>query len=436
MPNRKKRALRRQGGAGVILPVLIVILSMAAAALAIVLVYSNPLAPERDKELPYDYSNLNFEESENATTVPLVLGPAVTPASEEYSSDGETESEDVSSVSGIISNGSEWKRENTDLKLTNRLIPTPLPGDYYLPIFDKALRTPDDPPMIAITIDDCDNADVMKEIVNISKFYGAKLTLFPSGDALMDKNRGFKKYVSSLNYELENCTFDKSRRDYTLSSGEMALQIWRQSIATSYAVTKDYQQHFYRPRTKQSAYDQRTHFFIRKLDILGVATYTHSYMDHSIDSLVASLENGNIYQFDMSERSMAMFETFVEEASRKGYKLVTMNELFGLDSNEIGKKLTINQQTLPEMDDYIPTYYDLKLNYRTNAVYSLQTRLINLGYLLPPDGEVDVRADGIYGSDTSIAVSKFQAKVGIVATGNADVETQQRLFAEDAPVAD
>ena len=437
MPNRKKRARRRQGGAGVILPVLIVIVALAAAALAIVLVYSNPLAPERENNLPYDYGDLNFEESGGATAIPLVLGPSATPAPEQESasSDG-VESEEGSASDAIISNGSEWRRENTDLKMTNRLIPTPMPGDYYLPIFDKALRTPDDTPMIAITIDGCDKVEVMQQILTSAAFYGAELTLFPSGDALMSEERGFRTYVSSFNCELENCTFDKSRRDYTLSSGELALQIWRQSIATSYSVSRDYQQHFYRPSTKQSAYDQRTHYFIRKLDFLGVATYTHSYRDHNIDSLVASLENGNIYQFDMTDRSMSMIDKFMEEASRKGYKLVTLNELFGLDANEIGSSLTISQQTLPEIADYAPTYYDLKLNYRTNAIYSLQTRLINLGYLQPANDEVDVRADGIYGSDTSIAVSKFQAKVGIVATGNADVETQQRLFAEDAPAAE
>ena len=45
-----------------------------------------------------------------------------------------------------------------------------------------------------------------------------------------------------------------------------------------------------------------------------------------------------------------------------------------------------------------------------------------------------IAADGIYGPSTSIAVSAFQAKVGLPATGNADVATQERLFASDAPL--
>ena len=131
----------------------------------------------------------------------------------------------------------------------------------------------------------------------------------------------------------------------------------------------------------------------------------------------------------MSEKSIGMFEAFVQEASRKGYKLVTMNELFGLNQDVVGDRLTIDQQTLPSMDDYVSTYYDLKLNYRANAVYSLQARLAELGYLT---GDA-AKPDGLYGPNTSIAVSAFQAKIGEAATGNATVATQERLFALNAP---
>ena len=143
------------------------------------------------------------------------------------------------------------------------------------------------------------------------------------------------------------------------------------------------------------------------------------------------------YQFDMTQKSLKVFEGFIAEASRKGYRLVTINELFGMEANQMDGSLTIDTQELPTMDDYQASYYDLKLGYRTNSVIALQKRLIELGYLRTFKNEagerVNATADGMYGSSTSVAVSEFQAKVGIPATGNADVETQQRLFAEDAP---
>ena len=431
MPNPKKRARRREGGAGVVLPVLIIIVAMTAVALVIVLMNSDPFAPQRDDSLPYDYNDLNFAESGDATAAPLVLGLKDTPEPTDNLS-GYTPAPTASPVP--TENSGDYSVQQTAPSTGNRLIPTPMPGDYFLPVFDHALRTPDDRPMIAITIDGCNDPDVMTQILKLADTYDAQLTLFPTGDALMKMPSGFRTCVNTLHYELENCTYDSDKKDYSLSSGELALQIWKQNIAASHAMSRDYQQHFYRPKTMESVYDQRTHFYIRKLGFLGIAGYTHSYRDHNIDSLVASLENGNIYQFDMSEKSMELLETFIGEASRKGYKLVTMNELFGLDTNAVSSNLTIKTQTLPELNDYVPTYYDLKLNYRTNSVYTLQARLMDLGYLTAQPGET-VRADGIYGAGTSIAVSAFQARVGIVATGNADVETQEKLFAADAPMA-
>ena len=399
---------------------------MAAAALAFMLIYSNPFAQESGNALPYDYNHLNFAEKGDATAVPLVLGATATPEP----------AEDVPNETPVPAATPDPDEEGAADVTINRLVPTVKPGDYFLPVFDRALRTPNDQSMIAITIDGCDNPEVMSRILYVADIYNAKLTLFPSGDALMKMGPGFQTCVYTLHYELENCAFDSERKDYSLSSGELALQLWRQSIAASYALQRDYQQHFYRPRNIQSVYDQRTHFFIRKLGFLGIASYSHSYMGHDLESLTKTLANGKIYQFDMTEESMALLEGFMKEANEKGYKMVTMNELFGLDANGIGSSLTIDKQELPEMNDYTPTYYDLKLNYRTNAVYSLQSRLISLGYLKAPTEDLEIRADGIYGADTSIAVSAFQARVGLVATGNADVETQQKLFSEDAPPAD
>lgn len=427
MPSREKRARRREQRFPV-LPLLICVTALVAVVLLIVLLRSDPLKAQKSQQLPFEYTGaLEFNQRGDATPQPLVLGssPSATPAPT-----AQTEQTPSPTPAAEASAGAEAQAVEAE---ENRLVPTPVPGDYFLPVFDKALRTPDDEMMIAITVDDCNDAQVMTQILAIAQRYNAQLTLFPTGEALMTEGmtQGFATCVRDLGYELENHSY-AHKAEYKLSSAELALQLWRQSVAASYVVGADYQQHFYRPYNIHSVGDQRTHFFIRKLGYLGIAGYTYSYKGYDLTSLVKTLESGNVYQFDMSEESMALFEGFISEASRKGYKLVTMNRLFGLEENEISTQLTLDQQTLPTMDDYLPTYYNLKLNDRTNAVFSLQTRLIELGYLT---GE-EIAADGIYGADTSIAVSAFQAKVGIIATGNADVATQEKLFAEDAPAAD
>lgn len=426
MPSREKRARRRQRGSG-ILPALIVILVLVAASLTVVLINSNPLNNPDENRLPFVYpENPNFVEQKNATAAPLVLGVKATVQPQQY-------------VPGPTSTPQPTDEPVVDVAVgeeKNRFIPEPAEGDYFLPVFDRALRTPDDEAMIAVTVDDCDDAKAMSYILEVARRYNAKLTLFPTGEALMTPGMtdGFKTCVRSYKYQLENHSYSH-KAEYKLSSNELAIQIWKQSIAASYAVDRDYEQHFYRPYNKNSAYDQRTHYYIGKLGYLGIASYTHSYSEFStIDQIVDSLENGKIYQFDMTEDSLALFERFVAESSRKGYKLVTMNELFDVNQDVVGDTLTLDQQTLVTMEDYIPTYYDLKLNYRTNAVFALQARLKALGYLKGENGE-EAKSDGIYGPSTSIAVSAFQAKVGIPATGNASALTQEKLFELGAPNA-
>lgn len=426
MPSRKKRAMRRQQGSSA-LPALIAVLALVAAALVILLMQSDPLAtPEPAVTLQADKQN--FVDQKNATTPPLVLGAdkeqlSVTPTPAPSAAPAETDE------AAVVAEDATATQEQSS---ANRLIPQPEKGSYFLPVFDKALRTLDDEAMIAITVDDCSDVAVMEQIVQVARKYDMQLTLFPTGAALMNEEltEGFRTCARKLNYQLENHTYDH-KGEYRLSDSELALQIWKQGIATSYAVGRDYQQHFFRPVYNGSVYDQRTHFFIRKLGFQGVAGYTYSYRDLKLDDLAATLENGNVYQFDMSEKSMSLFEPFVAMASSKGYRLVTMNELFGIEENTIANELTIDVQTLPTMEDYTAELYDLKLNYRTNAVYTLQSRLAELGYLTGDEA----KADGYYGSNTSIAVSAFQAKIGVAATGNADVTTQERLYALNAPLA-
>ena len=422
MPSREKRAMRRRRGYGV-LSALIVILMLVAAALVVILV-NGGAEIDAPGGLAIQPDATDFVEAGSATPAPLVLGADLQTAAARKPQPSAEPAETGEPVA---------EPEPTAAQSSgNRLIPAPPEGDYFLPIFDRALRTPDDEMMIAVTVDDCSDPEVLSQVVEIARRYDAKLTLFPTGEALMAEGmaEGFRTCVLRYGFELENHSYSHTK-EYQLSNGELALQLWKQSIAASYVVGKDYEQHFYRPYYDNSKYDQRTHFFINKLGYAGVASYTYSYKGMTAEQLIDTLENGNIYQFDMTEKSMAVFETFIQEASRKGYKLVTMNRLFGLNENVVGDRLTIDEQTLPTMDDYVSTYYDLKLNYRTNAVYSLQARLAELGYLT----DEAAKPDGLYGANTSIAVSAFQAKIGEAATGNATVNTQERLFALNAPLA-
>ena len=77
-------------------------------------------------------------------------------------------------------------------------------------------------------------------------------------------------------------------------------------------------------------------------------------------------------------------------------------------------------------DAFLPV--EMRLGDRSWQVLLIQQRLEALGYLAAGS------ADGVFGDGTSSAISQFQAVSGLLGTGVASTETQNRLFADDAPV--
>jgi type IV secretory pathway VirB10-like protein len=92
--------------------------------------------------------------------------------------------------------------------------------------------------------------------------------------------------------------------------------------------------------------------------------------------------------------------------------------------------VSVTPRPVPTITPNVKKYRNLAMGSKGAEVRRLQERLIELGYL--PEGS----ADGVYGSSTAAALSAFQAKLGMAATGAADVLTQEKLFADDAPTVD
>ena len=431
MPNREEREIRRRGR-GFILPILIAVCALTAAVLIVMLMRTSE---SEDMLSPTYTSNSEFKEEARAplvvmehaqTALPVVtLEPTMKPVVEE-------------------------KLEEITVDETLGRLPAAKPFEGFIPVCEDSPLSENDRKMIAVTIDDCGKRDTLYTLAQIAYKHNAKLTLFPYGEAMMkQENAQFLNFcVHKLGYELENHGYN-ARSELEMSDGELEMQIWKQGIAASYVVGSDYEQHFYRPFNRNSDYDQRIHYYVGQLGLKAIGAFTHSYQNYATGAdLAKTLENGKIYQFDMNKKVLDVFEEFLGIANQKGYEMVTLNELFGLEENRISDRLTIDQQEFPQIEVYRPTYYDLKLGYRTAAVVNLQKRLIELGYMhaelktVTNDTGVsfqrlfEAEPDGIYGQSTSEAVSVFQGKIGVAATGNADVETQKALFSPNAPAYD
>lgn len=93
-----------------------------------------------------------------------------------------------------------------------------------------------------------------------------------------------------------------------------------------------------------------------------------------------------------------------------------------------GQTITVQQETPAPTAEPSVNYNTLSKGDESNEVLKLQNRLYDLGYL-------NDDRDGVYGSKTQTAVKLFQETAGITANGIADDQTQQLIYADDAPYA-
>lgn len=312
------------------------------------------------------------------------------------------------------------------------MAPTPVPANNYasnsvyrpaakdgwLPVFRKAETTEK---IIAITVDDCFQAENLRTIVQTAIDNGGKLTIFPIGEvALREQQTQILKWAWENGMELENHTFTHNGL-YDVSDERLAKEMYAQNLAISKILGVEYQGHFIRPRGGDAKDDQRIHAYAKQMGYYGVAHWNISGSGTKLGKLPEKLEPGAVYLFHTTDDDLAKLVRFIPYAVQQGYKLVTLNEMFGYPENET-KPLTkpAEQYSIPPLNPYDVKPVTYKQTSYAYGVFQIQQKLIALGYL---EGE----ADGVYGPGCAMAVTKFQQANGLHVSGEADVVTQEKL---------
>lgn len=419
--SRKNR--RAYGNTIGCLPLLIGLLSVAAIALVAAIVFSARVGPTEDELVVQDVGSGRYVDvSEvDAGESQLVLNAVSFDEEAEESLRIEVTPTPTPAPLPTLSTVSQKTRAN--------LAPTPT-ADGFLPIYKKANT---DEMTIAITVDECNGVTITKKIALMARYYGAKITFFPTGDNLNRKGMGsvLRTCVNKMGFEIENRGYDTISQIYRLSNEQMCEQIWKQTIQLENVLGFRYQPHFLRLYGGNGENDLRTHGYLKQLGYKGIASYTYNGNAMTAKKLVKTLAPGNIYMFKSTAKDAKKMSALMKAARAGGYRMVTLNTLFGYSKNAT-RKITTNilLESMPELGDYNNHFYFMKKGDCTWAVYQMQKRLESLGYLHPGS------ADGVFGKSTSVVLSTFQAKCGLAATGAADVVTQQYLYAKEAPRAD
>ena len=296
---------------------------------------------------------------------------------------------------------------------------TPEPGPFeYLPVIHNAEI---ESKKIAITVDDCYQVNNLERIAKAAEKAGGKLTLFPVGETLSKEGmpKLLKRCAFDLGFEIENHTYSHSRI-FRMSDDEMAAEIWKQDAALDKALGTHYQEHFLRLMGGDGDTDPRIHSYLKKLGYLGIANWSVSGSDSDMKHIRASLAPGQVYLFHCTDPDTKKLEEFIPWAVSKGYKLVTLNTLFNLPGNETS---ALTDSVMPQPDYNVDDHHTLVEGEYTWVALQLQEKLRAMGYL-----KMDGPSTGYYGPQTAKAIAAFQQDHGLPATGQADLETQQRVL--------
>lgn len=291
----------------------------------------------------------------------------------------------------------------------------------YMPLLYKANTTEN---IIAVTVDDCFQGENLRKIVQCALDNDAQLTIFPIGKNLEVSNIAqVVKWAYESGMEIENHTYNHAGM-YHYEDERMRSELWYQNAKVSELLGVNYQMHFFRPKGGDEREDQRVHAYINQLGYNAIAVWSQSGSTDSLESLYNNLAPGKIYLFHTTNNDLTKLLEFIPGAVARGYRLVTLNEMFGLPDNETSDLSTLGE--MPELQAFKIYPQQLKKTTYVRAAAVVQKRLIELGWL---EGD----ADGVYGQSSFVATGFFQMACGMEPDGIAGTETQRLLFADDAP---
>ena len=297
--------------------------------------------------------------------------------------------------------------------------PTPTAPGYGL-VFSEADT---EEKIIAITVDDCFQAENLQKMVDKAIEVGGKFTIFPIGkNVLKQAQSEVLKYAWEHGFELENHTFTHNGL-YRCSDEEMAQEVYMQQLALSHILGVEYQCHFLRPKGGDARRDQRMQVYAQQIGYYGIAHWSCAGSTSTEREIAKALKPGAIYLFHTTtDNDLDKLLNFMPYAVEKGYKLVTLNEMFGYPENET-KPLNgaAKDYPVPALQPYSRVYDVYKPTRYSWGVYLLQEKLIELGYM---KGE----PDGVYGHDCAKCVKAYQKDHGMEPTGVADVALQEQIF--------
>ena len=206
--------------------------------------------------------------------------------------------------------------------------PTPEPVKL-LPIID---RNRAEKKRIAITIDDCFQEKNVRAIIKLAEKYNADLTFFPKGETIKG-NAQLWRDIYEKGYQIENHSYHHTNIT-DLTDEALRETIVLSEKALNEALGINYHMSMFRCPTGDGIRSDRLHRILRELDYKAVASWALSGSQDT-KKLLPKVQPGQILLFHATDADLARLKVVIPALVKKGYKLVSVNTLYGKENNAV-----------------------------------------------------------------------------------------------------
>ncbi len=197
-----------------------------------------------------------------------------------------------------------------------------------IPALGKIYRQGDpEKKQIAITVDDCKNPDVLKEMLDLFQAEGIHATFFPIGRCIQEKDGDLWRRMVKEGHEIGNHTYGHASLT-KLKGPEVKKQMKKMEEALQAALGFAYPVTLMRPPYGLCR-SNKTFFKLQDAGYDDVILWSVSQTNPV--QAMKQIQNGSICLFHSNKRDLRCLQEILPQLKAEGYEMGTVSELLGLE---------------------------------------------------------------------------------------------------------
>ena len=223
----------------------------------------------------------------------------------------------------------------------------PVPEERYCASQKFGIRNgPRDAKRVAITVDDCFDKEMLRDIFDLVKQYNIRITIFPLGDQLRIGDRDLWREIAASNCEIGSHTMHHTNMTH-MGRNDIHTHLYR--FQETLDETLGYHYGVVSLRPPYGAYQGKDNVSTRTvMNTCKAFGFEHVVLwdvsQTNAKKAKKQVKNGSILLYHTRAKDYQCLQELIPWLLEQGYELVTVRELLEFDPIETGPELYVYQK--------------------------------------------------------------------------------------------